>query len=87
MDIFDWAMQNADRITAAGLLLFMVIFGAIALDKKWIVPGWVYQECMNHAGALEEKVEARTKAQTETIDRLEAELRTLREAKDGTQIT
>jgi len=45
-------MQNADRISAAGLLLFMVIFGAIALDKKWIVPGWVYQECMDHAGAL-----------------------------------
>jgi len=75
-------MQNADRISAAGLLLFMVIFGAIALDKKWIVPGWVYQECMDHAGALEAKVEARVKAQTETIDRLEAELRTLRESKE-----
>ena len=79
-------MENADRITAAGLLLFMVIFGAIALDKKWIVPGWVYKECVEHSGSLEEKVEERVKAQTEKIDRLEAELRTLREAKDNTYV-
>jgi len=86
VDVFEWAMQNGERITASGLLLFIVIFAAIALDKKWIVPGWVYQECISHVGTLEEKVEARVKAQTETIERLEAELRTLREAKDNTYV-
>lgn len=80
-------MQNADRITASGLLLFSVVFGAIALNKKWIVPGWVYQECIDHVGALEEKVEVRINAETETVNRLEAELRTLREAKDGPHVT
>jgi hypothetical protein len=35
----------ADKLTTVGLLASVLIFGAVALHKRWIVLGWVYKDC------------------------------------------
>jgi hypothetical protein len=69
-----WLLVNAGQITVAGLLAAFLVTGIVALQRKWVVPGWLYQECIADRDRFEQKVEAMALANEEKIARLEARL-------------
>lgn len=69
-----WLLVNAGQITVGGLLAVFLVTGIVALQRKWVVPGWLYAECIADRDRLEQKVEAIALANEEKVARLEAKI-------------
>lgn len=57
MDLAQWALQNGNKIGVPGLLMFIIIAGALALQRQWVVMGWIYKDCIADRDRFEKRIE------------------------------
>lgn len=74
-----WLALNAGQITVGSLLAVFLVAGVVALQRKWVIPGWLYDECIADRDRFEAKVEAVARANEEKIAWLEREVTSLRD--------
>jgi hypothetical protein len=70
-----WLFLNADKISVIGLLFALLL----SLQRKWVVPGWIYAECITDRDRFEDRVEALAKSNEDKIARLESEVSFMRD--------
>lgn len=75
MEAAQWLALNADKISVISLLIVLLV----SLQRQWIVPGWIYRECISDRDKFETKVEAIAKSNEDKIAQLQSEVAALRD--------
>ncbi len=79
MESLRWLAVNAGQISIAGIFATLLVVGALSLQRKWVVPGWMYQECIADRDKFESKVEAIAKSNEDKIAQLQMEVAAMRD--------
>lgn len=53
-----WVLQNGDTVGVPGVLMCIIVASAVALQRQWLVMGWIYKECIADRDRFEQRIES-----------------------------
>jgi len=78
-DLFTWLASSGNTLTVPGVLALNLVFILVALVKQWVVPGWVFRECVEQRTKFEKSVDETVRNMELKLERQEVEIERLRE--------